>query len=469
MDRPQNPFGLLITLLLATLPLPAIAQQRAAPDAKPNVIVILADDLGASELSCYGGTEYKTPHLDRLAASGVRFQTAFASPVCHPSRFTILTGQYGCHHGVYNFAGKRGGPDVKGQGPDNIASHVVWPQLLRKAGYATAMAGKWQLSGTHPTGIREAGFDEHCAWASRELLSKQDRDRAAAAGISFRSRYWHPSIVRNGQWLPTTPDDYGPDVFNDFVIDFARRHKDRPFAVYYPMPLTHGPWVSTPITTKSPADRQKKSPANFGANVQYMDLLVGRLLDALEAEGLRDNTLILFTADNGTGGDGKSQATEKGARVPFIASAPGWLKPRLAAAALADLSDVLPTLLDLAGAPPPADRPIDGRSLAPFLRGQSDRTRDWIFAYQADRRILRTSRWLLEDNSPLHYGRLYDCGDRRDGTGYTDVTASDAPDVVAAKRRFDELLANLPAPVLAKEGPPNENKPGSRKAADDAD
>jgi arylsulfatase A len=436
---------------------------------RPNFIVILADDLGASELSCYGSTRNKTPNLDRLAERGVRFQTAFASPVCHPSRVTLLTGQYGSRHGVYNFAGRRGGPAVKGEGADNITSHVLWPQLLQKSGYATAMSGKWQLSGTHPSGIREAGFDEHCAWASRELLSKADRVKAQSAGINLRSRYWHPSVVKNGQWLPTTPDDYGPDIFNDFVIDFARRHKDRPFAVYYPMPLTHGPWVSTPDTTKTADDRETRSRQNFGANVRYMDRLVGKLVEALEAEGLRDNTVIVFTADNGTAGDGKSEATEQGARVPFIVSAPGVVKPRPATAALADLSDVFPTLLEFAGVTPPVDRPIDGRSMAPFLRGESEQTRDWIFSYQADRRILRTARWLLEDNSPLHYGRLYDCGDRRDGAGYVDVTVSAAPEALAAKEHFNALLARLPAPVLEKEGPPNERKAGSERSGDEAD
>ena len=457
----------LVTLAVAILAIcggDASAGERRRP---PNFVIILADDLGAAELSSYGSTQHKTPNLDRLAVSGVRFQTAYASPVCHPSRVTLLTGQYGCHHGVYNFAGRRGGPEAKGEGPDDIASHVLWPQLLQKAGYATAMAGKWQLSGSHPTGIREAGFDEHCAWATRELMSKEDRLKAQSAGINFRSRYWHPSIVRNGRWVPTAPDDYGPDMFNEFVIDFARRHKDRPFAVYYPMPLTHGPWVSTPETTKAAADREQRSRGNFGANVRYMDRLVGKLVEALEAEGLRDNTVIVFTADNGTAGDGKSEATEQGARVPFVVSAPGVVKQRGATAALADLSDVFPTLLEIAGVPPPADRPIDGRSMAKFLRGESEQTRDWIFSYQADRRILRTQHWLLEDNSPLHYGRLYECGDRRDGVGYKDVTTSDAPEVLAAKEHFNKLLARLPAPVLEKEGPPNERKPGSKRSDDD--
>jgi arylsulfatase A-like enzyme len=151
--------------------------------------------------------------------------------------------------------------------------------------------------------------------------------------------------------------------------------------------------------------------------------------------------------------------------VSGVVNGPGIVKTRGATLELTDLSDVLPTLVDFAGAKRPDDRPIDGHSYAAFLRGQTETTRDWIFAFQADRRILRTQRWLLEDNSPLHWGRLYDCGARRDGTGYRDVTDSHDPEVAAIKDRFNQLLAGLPAPVLAEEGAPNARKtPATDKA-----
>src|SRR5215203_6077583 len=111
----------------------------------PNLIVVMADDLGAGQLGCYGNPANRTPHLDDLARTGVRFETAFASPVCHPTRVMLLTGQYGCHNGVYNFAGRRGGPPAKHEGPDNIASHRTFARVLKDAGYATACVGKWQL------------------------------------------------------------------------------------------------------------------------------------------------------------------------------------------------------------------------------------------------------------------------------------------------------------------------------------
>lgn len=440
---------------LVVLPLVAIST-RAAIASKPNIIVILADDLGAGELSGYGHASHLTPVLDRLGREGVRFETCFTPPVCHPTRYLLMTGQYGCHNGVYNFSGKRGGPE-RGDPRDNIAHHQTFGQILKEAGYATAVAGKWQLSGRQPTLIRECGFDEYCMWGYAQYYTDQDRPRVEAAGIDFVSRYWHPSIVRNGQWIPTTNDDYGEDLFTAFVCEFIQRKRNQPFFVYYPMCLPHSPWVSTPDTTRSAADKTKHSPGNLKANVEYIDKLVGRIVAQLEASGLRENTVIFFTGDNGTGGDGKSQATELGARVPMIVNGPGIVKRRGGTRELTDLSDVLPTIVELAGANLPRDRPIDGHSYADYLRGESERTREWIFAYQADRRILRTKRWLLEDNSPLHWGRLFDCGESRNGRDYVDATHSEDPEALAAKAFFNRLIEKLPAPVLDHEGPPNED------------
>lgn len=452
-------------MFLATLVVPGIANGASAE--RPNIIVILADDLGAKELGCYGNREHRTPNLDALAQSGVKFETCFTSPVCHPTRFMLMTGQYGCHNGIYNFSGKRGGP-AKDDPRENIATHATFGKLLKEAGYATAIAGKWQLSGEAPTLIRECGFDEYCMWGFGGYYTKEDRDRALAAGIDFRSRYWHPSVIRNGTWVPTTANDYGPDIHQAFILDFIRRQKDGPFFLYYPMCLTHAPWEPTPDTKASASAangtrKDRKSADNFKADVEYMDKLVGNLVNELDRLGLRENTVIFFTGDNGTGGDGKSQATERGARVPMIVNGPGVVKTRGATLQLTDLSDVLPTIVEFSKAKLPTDRPIDGRSYAAFLRGESEVTRDWIFAFQADRRILRTSRWLLEDNSPLHWGQLFDCGENRNGVGYRNVTVAEDPEVVAIKAQFNALLTKLPAPVLAAEGAPNERKSADEK------
>lgn len=425
---------------------------------KPNFIVVLADDIGAKELSCYGNKENQTPHLDRMAQEGVKFETCYATPICHPTRVMLLTGQYGCHNGVYNFANMRGGPEPNSDVEDIAKSHRTFINLLKEAGYATAMAGKWQLSGEQPKMIYECGFDEYCVWGQKGYLPPDTNYSSGFEGDGKYARYWHPSIVRNGKYIPTQPDDYGPDIHHQFVVDFINRHKDKPFVIYYPTCLTHAPHLPTPDSKKEGDDLKKSDNRNFKPAVEYLDKLMGKLVEEIEKAGLKEKTVIIFTGDNGTGGQGKGQPTELGARVPMIVWGPGYIKPRGSVMELTDLSDILPTLCDWAGVPVPDDRPIDGVSLVPFLTGKSETTREWIFSFIADRRILRTKRWLLEDNSPLHYGRLYDCGDSRNGTGYKEVTNNNDPEVQKAKEYLNQLLEKLPAPKLDHEGPPTEKK-----------
>ena len=427
-----------------------------------NFIVIMADDLGAKELGCYGNKEHRTPNLDRLAQTGVQFKTCYATPICHPTRFEIMTGQYGHHNKVYHFPGRRGGP-VAGSPEDDIARHKTFAQALKPRRYATALSGKWQLTGEIPTLVNECGFDEYCMWAYKHNLPPGVKHTGGWEGKQGgkTSRYWHPSIVKNSKYLPTGPNDYGPDIFTNFVVDFVKRHKDRPFFVYYPMCLTHGPFYETPDTVKSEAGKFKNLRTNFKANVEYMDKLVGRIVQALDATGLRENTIVFFTGDNGTGGQGKGQSTELGARVPMIVNCPGIVKQQGTSNELVDLSDILPTLADFAGAKLPKGQVIDGQSFAPLLQGEKAPTREWIYSYLGDRQILRTKRWLLENNGPGHPGRFFDCGDSRDGTGYKNVTDSSAAEALAAKKRFKEILADKPLPVVGENRPSNRNRNSS--------
>jgi hypothetical protein len=259
--------------------------------------------------------------------------------------------------------------------------------------------------------------------------------------------------MKNGIYRPPRPDDYGPDIFADFVVDFMTRHRDDPFLVYYPMALTHAPYYTTPDSTKGPEDHFRNLRENWRANVEYADKIVGRLLGTLERLGLAEDTIVMFTGDNGTGHDGKAQPTEKGARVPMVVYGPGRVKAQGGTPELADLSDILPTLCELSGVPVPDDRPIDGVSFASLLEGRPAQRREWIYSYIGDRRILRDKRWLWEDNSPLHTGRFYDCGTCRDGSNYREATDSQEPEAVAARRRFEALIATLPVPVLDYDGP----------------
>ncbi len=437
----------LLLFLVCCVAVPVGAAER------PNVLVILCDDIGAQELALYGHPQHRTPNLDELGRTGIWFTTGYSTPICHPTRFEIMTGQYGHHNGVYHFPGRPGGPTAD-TGVDDIGSHLTFGKIFQQAGYVTAHAGKWQLSGKHPTLIRECGFDEYCMWAYKHNLPQGVEHTGAWEGKPGEktARYWHPSIVKNGEYVETTEDSYGPDIFSDFVLDFISRSEDNPFFVYYPMALTHGPFFSTPDSTKTREDRFKQDRNNWQANVEYADKIVGKLMKGLEQLGKRENTLVIFVGDNGTGGDGKAQTIEKGARVPFIVNGPGLVKPFGESRELVDLSDIVPTICEVAGITLHKDHIIDGVSFAPYLRGETKPLREWIYAYLGPQRVVRTKRWLLENNSMTEFGQLYDCGDSRNGEGYKDVTKSTDPDVIAARKLMEQILADKPVPVVKDRG-----------------
>ena len=437
----------LLLFLVCCVAVPVGAAER------PNILVILCDDIGAQELALYGHPQHRTPNLDELGRTGIWFTTGYSTPICHPTRFEIMTGQYGHHNGVYHFPGRPGGPTAD-TGADDIGSHLTFGKIFQQAGYVTAHAGKWQLSGKHPTLIRECGFDEYCMWAYKHNLPQGAEHTGAWEGKPGEktARYWHPSIVKNGEYVETAEDSYGPDIFSDFVLDFISRSEGNPFFVYYPMALTHGPFFSTPDSTKTREDRFKQDRNNWQANVEYADKIVGKLLKGLEQLGKRENTLVIFVGDNGTGGDGKAQTIEKGARVPFIVNGPGLVKPVGESRELVDLSDIVPTICEVAGITLHKDHIIDGVSFAPYLRGETKPLREWIYAYLGPQRVVRTKRWLLENNSMTEFGQLYDCGDSRNGEGYKDVTKSTDPDVIAARKLMEQILADKPVPVVKDRG-----------------
>jgi len=418
-------------------------------DRPPNILLIMADVLGARELGCYGHTKHQTPHLDALARTGVRFRTCYSTPVCSPTRMMLMTGQYGFRNGWCDMRNRPGGP---GDSPKaNLGDfHVTFADLLKRRDCATAVAGKWQLPGEHPTRVFDCGFDEYLIWIYKSYLPE---------GVAYRggwekpnkkkyARYFHPGVMKNGKHLPTKPTDFGPDLYTDFLIDFMRRHRDRPFLAYYPMCLTHAPWGPTPDRPDLPL---RNSPKTFEAYVEYMDKLVGRLVDALDKSGLRKNTIVMFTADNGTYGAGKYTPTELGARVPLIVNCPGTVQSGVVSDELVDLADFYPTLAEFCGVDLPKDRVIDGHSFAKIVQGKPGPTREWAFSFLSDTRILRDKHWLLEFNTPDDFGRFYYCGEHRDGTGYQDVTDSDRPEVVSARRRFAKILKALPAPKIPKD------------------
>lgn len=354
-----------LLVLTATL---ILASEAAAADRPPNILLIMADDFGYECVGANGSTSYQTPVLDKLAAGGMRFEHCHSQPLCTPSRVQLMTGLYNQRNYI-----QFGLLDPKA---------ITFAQLLKKAGYATCVAGKWQLKGGFD-GPKHFGFDEYCLW---QLTIR-------------KSRYPNPVIERDGKVIEYTRGEYGPDIINDYLCDYITRHKDRPFLAYYPMLLTHGPFVPTPDSKSyDPKAREEGAGADkkhFADMVAYADKMIGKVVARLETLGLRENTLILFTGDNGTGvgittkvGDrevagGKSKTIDTGTHVPLIASWPGKVPAGKVSRDLVDFSDFLPTLLEAAGAPLPKDLTPDGRSFLPQLLGKTGNPRPYIYSWYA--------------------------------------------------------------------------------------
>src|SRR5688572_10946904 len=337
-----------------------------APRGRTNVVLIMADDLGYECIGANGGTSYATPVLDKLAAGGVRFEHCYVQPLCTPTRVQLMTGL----SNVRNYT-KFGEMD-----PDL----TTFAHLFKKAGYVTCVAGKWQL-GRDPELPKRFGFDEHCLW--------QHTRRPP--------RYANPGLEINGQEKDYTNGEYGPDLVNAYALDFVTRMKDKPFFLYYPMILTHGPYQPTPDSKswdpKAVGENVNRKPEHFGDMVAYMDKLVGRLVARLDELGIRENTLVIFLGDNGTGFNtrsmmgervvigGKGTTTAAGMHVPLIASWPGKAAAGKICGDLVSSTDFLPTMCEAAGVDVPAELKIDGRSFLPQLRGEKGNPREWIYCW----------------------------------------------------------------------------------------
>ena len=420
------------SIILAVLLLACSA--AVAQTTRPyNVVLILADDLSASELACYGNKTNQTPNLDKLASEGTRFQTCWATPLCTPTRVMLMTGQYGFRTGYYNLYGRHLVPLPESPLYD-VGAKTTFADVVKAKGYTTALAGKWQLTGKLPTLVRDCGFDQYMMWAYKDNLPPGVEHTGAwqndKVGVTT-SRYWNPSIIRNGEYFPTKPNDYGPDLFCNFLIDFVRANKDKPFCAYWPMVLTHDPHVPTPDLDR-PGQRTERGMAT---NVRYMDHVVGRMVRAIDEAGLRENTIILFTGDNGTGGAGKGTLVNAGAQEPMIVRCPGTVKAGVVSDALVSLVDVFPTIAEFTNAPIPPGLVLDGRSFAPVVRGESQKHREWLFSFLRDGRMMRDHRYVLQGD-----GKMIDT------TTGADVTDANDPAVKAARAKFEEVLKDLPGP-----------------------
>jgi arylsulfatase A len=357
-------FALFLCLALALFSQGFSAAATAAQ--KPNIILIMADDFGYECVTANGGESYRTPHLDRLAATGMRFEQCHVQPLCTPTRVQLMTGLYN----VRNYI-EFGAMDPKA---------TTFAHLLKGAGYATAVCGKWQI-GLEPDSPQKFGFDEAFLWWHMRRAS----------------RYPNPGFEHNGV-AKDFNGAYGPKVVNDFAIDFITRRKDGPFFLYYPMMLTHGPFQPTPDSAEwNPAfgERDGHNAKHFADMTAYMDKMIGELVAKLDALGLRENTLLIFLGDNGSPREitsrfkgqtypgGKGGSTARGTHVPLIANWPGRIAAGKVNGDLIASTDFLPTICDAAGVSLPKTMPRDGRSFLPQLLGRGGEPREWAYFWYA--------------------------------------------------------------------------------------
>lgn len=415
----------------ALLNLPVAARDR------PNVIVIMADDIGAEGLGCYGSTIYTTPHLDRMAAEGIRFNNAYATPLCTPTRVMIMSGLYPNRTGYRALIGK-------GEGIRLSPEIRTFAHDFRDAGYATAIAGKWQLGrfDEFPNQPVEHGFDEYCMWTWYYKGKKA-------------SRYYGPQIYRDGQVTNGNAEDFGPDDYRDFVLDFIDRKKDQPFLVYFPMALVHSPFINPPDLQKRSESRfttdLDKQTRAFGHMITYMDQVVGDIMARLEEYDLEDNTLMLFTGDNGTHKSitsklpgmnlkgGKGSMTEAGSRVPLLAWWPGHIKPSIRDEFFC-LVDVLPTIHSIAGIE--LNRKIDGMDLSHLLVGGEGSDRERVLINYGRGYFVREKRFRLNQD-----GKLYDIPVTSDASRYSESVTTDPAhnsDRVRLQAILDDFMAIEP-------------------------
>lgn len=369
-----------------------------ADEKRPNVVVILCDDLGFGDLQCYGHPHIQTPNLNRLAAEGIRFTNFYsAAPVCSPSRVGLMTGRSPNRAGVYDWI-----PEAKGTNeakPDardlvHMQQHeVTLPRLLQTAGYATCMAGKWHCNSAFNSTAQpqpgEAGFDHWMATQNNAAPSHQNPR----------------NFVRNGQPVGETHDFSCQIVVNEGVAWLRQQtsdHPDQPFFMYLAFHEPHEPVASPPeLVEQYKAVAIEDGQAQYFANVQNIDLAVGRLLEQLTQLKVRDNTLIVFSSDNGPetlrrykGGSRswgrtgllrgvKLHTHDGGFHVAGIMNWPAEIQNPRTEHSVASSLDLLPTVCELADADLPTDRSFDGISLVSLLKSgeAAERTKPLVWVY----------------------------------------------------------------------------------------
>jgi arylsulfatase A-like enzyme len=406
---------------------------------KPNIIFIMADDLGYGDLGCYGQKHIRTPNIDKLALEGMRFTDCYTgSTVCAPSRSVLMTGQHTGHTRVRGNGGKVGGVIVTDNGsPERRvpleAEDVTVAEVLKQAGYATGITGKWGLAEPNTDGLpTRQGFNEWFGYLNQRRAHT----------------YYPPYLWRNEEkmMLEVNADDrrgqYSHDIFTEFALDFVRRHNAGPFFLYLPYTIPHAKYEipsTEPYTDKSwPADAKVHA-----AMITRMDGDVGRIMNLLKELAIDERTLVFFCSDNGAAKrwDGifdssgvlrghKTDLYEGGIRTPMIARWPGKIPAGKTSDAPWYFADVMPTFADIAGMTSPAN--IDGISVLPALLGAKQKTNDrflyWEFFESGFQQAVRWQNYKAIRLAPGKPLELYDLS--RDIAEKNDI-AEEHPDVIA--------------------------------------
>lgn len=470
---------------------------------KPNIIYILADDLGYAELGCYGQQKIETPNIDALATNGMKFTQHYAgAPVCAPSRCVLMTGKHMGHAqirgndewsergNVWDFEAMSKDPNLEGQRPLKTGTKTVG-RLLQEAGYKTGIVGKWGLGAPLTEGIpNNQGFDffygYNCQRQAHTFFPVhlwKNKEK-----VILNNKLVPPSIKLPKDADPLNEESYADFWLNEYsaelmqneVVNFIKENKDQPFFMYYANPIPHAPlqapkrWVDhyvrkfgeeEPYLGKRSYFPHRYPHAAYAAMVSYMDEQVGEIVATLKDLGLYENTIIMFSSDNGptfNGGTdspwfdsakpfksergwGKGNVTEGGIRVPMIAQWPGKIKPGTETDHISAFYDVLPTLCEVADANSPED--VDGKSFLPVMLSKEQEKHDflyWEFPSYGGQQALRMGKWkgirrdIFKDNMQI---QLYNL--EEDIQELNDV-AEEYPEVV---KQMEQILKEQHIPA----------------------
>jgi len=348
---------------------------------KPNIIFILADDLGYPEISCNGSDNYKTPNIDKLASQGLRFTHAYAAPLSGPSRAVILSGRYAFRTGATN-------QDATGEMSPAVETFI--PTYLKKAGYVSSCIGKW---GQLPLGPAEFGFDDYL--------------RFYGSGVYMNTPEKTQKYTENGADYVMKDMEYMPDLMNNHLNNFLEKNQKNPFFIYYSLSEVHGLILPTP--------ESKPNSDIYADNITYMDELVGKLRAKLDQLKLTDNTIIIFFSDNGAAGGRANRATIGGRRLigqkgsmeeggslePLIVYWPGVTPVNKVSNDLISSTDFLPTFTEIAGSTLPKDKILDGQSFNAQIHGQKGTPRTSLFVQLANNYWVRNADWKLNQSGEL--------------------------------------------------------------------